>query len=618
MGVLLNTNVKPVVKKFLDDRQKVSSLAQLRANTLVPDGFEAYCEETKKWYQYHSTNFEDSNTGKWRERPSGSGSSEESFNSRFHFCNVLPGMTASSVYAVRKTDGVIDRFINYVSPSNIYYNEPMPSGVLPYEQFPSGSKYDLYLYVDLENKAVNFVHHSKADDNDYLYDTKALLSVEELNALTNTDGIVPVYVESELPQEKHFYIAPKYYKTKGMYIVNTNQRRNIDSLPVAFFSSLDKLIINQGSQTVVIDNPPAVEESGDPSAIQEPMSLMSGNAVRSGSGQVAVDDPITPGGGLAEMLSNPAVLVRNEEATYGYDLYFIYVGYRGMSFLTKYNGKFVLTANDTFTIQSEDLNGNRYLTGETTDTLAIVMPEVLEQDLYEEYICLNDHLELIGKDVNKDFENIDNEIKKIWMSLDGINPDNLVQHFYVQYDLVSDDMESSNGYTRVNDHMVRGYLENTYDTGSGIYDFSKDFSDLWNERLILNISGPHCYSAGWQLEYIKKITVNNFQMYNEDTPATKTFYYMGSDVVFGGSDDGLSGWTVFWPVDSNNKSHDNEFYFYKNSGAIDSLEDCSIQADCITIEKIGNSIFSNFFKNIELEERLKTVEAYIASQQNNS
>ena len=55
-------------KMFLDSRQSVATLAELKAvpETEVPDGFRAYCAGEKQWYEFNSANTVDATTGKWR------------------------------------------------------------------------------------------------------------------------------------------------------------------------------------------------------------------------------------------------------------------------------------------------------------------------------------------------------------------------------------------------------------------------------------------------------------------------------------------------------------------------------------------------------------------------
>lgn len=66
MTIIDNFSLKG--KSFMDGRQSVATLAALKAipETDIPDGFRAYCAETKLWYEYNSANSVDATTGRWR------------------------------------------------------------------------------------------------------------------------------------------------------------------------------------------------------------------------------------------------------------------------------------------------------------------------------------------------------------------------------------------------------------------------------------------------------------------------------------------------------------------------------------------------------------------------
>ena len=68
MGTTLIDNFDYKGKRFLDGRQSVATLAALKAmpETQLPDGFRAYCQEDKQWYEYNSRNTPDATAGKWR------------------------------------------------------------------------------------------------------------------------------------------------------------------------------------------------------------------------------------------------------------------------------------------------------------------------------------------------------------------------------------------------------------------------------------------------------------------------------------------------------------------------------------------------------------------------
>lgn len=63
-------------KKPLDSRTQYATLADMKAVTdaNIPEGCEAYCVATDKYYKFLSSNTVDSTTGKWRERESGGSS----------------------------------------------------------------------------------------------------------------------------------------------------------------------------------------------------------------------------------------------------------------------------------------------------------------------------------------------------------------------------------------------------------------------------------------------------------------------------------------------------------------------------------------------------------------
>lgn len=66
MTIIDNFSLKG--KSFMDGRQSVATVAALKAvpETDVPDGFRAYCAETKRWYEYNSANTVHSLFGRWR------------------------------------------------------------------------------------------------------------------------------------------------------------------------------------------------------------------------------------------------------------------------------------------------------------------------------------------------------------------------------------------------------------------------------------------------------------------------------------------------------------------------------------------------------------------------
>ena len=68
MSIQLIDNFKYSGRRFLDGRQQVDSLALMRAVPVssVPDGFLAYCRETRLWYDFDSSRDDDPSTGRWR------------------------------------------------------------------------------------------------------------------------------------------------------------------------------------------------------------------------------------------------------------------------------------------------------------------------------------------------------------------------------------------------------------------------------------------------------------------------------------------------------------------------------------------------------------------------
>lgn len=77
MGINLTSNFSPKTPQFLDDRQSVKTLQEMKAfdTNLLPEGFECYVVAKDKKYKYLSTNISRLDTGKWREITSNSGSS---------------------------------------------------------------------------------------------------------------------------------------------------------------------------------------------------------------------------------------------------------------------------------------------------------------------------------------------------------------------------------------------------------------------------------------------------------------------------------------------------------------------------------------------------------------
>lgn len=67
-GVQLIDNFSYRGRKFLDGRQHCDSLESMRSidESSVPDGFMAYCAETKIWYSFDSSLPFDPVTGYWR------------------------------------------------------------------------------------------------------------------------------------------------------------------------------------------------------------------------------------------------------------------------------------------------------------------------------------------------------------------------------------------------------------------------------------------------------------------------------------------------------------------------------------------------------------------------
>lgn len=70
MAIRLGSNLSIVGKLFDFERQYFKTLKSLKAypEENVPDGYEAYCEESETWYVFSSKNILDNKTGRWRRR----------------------------------------------------------------------------------------------------------------------------------------------------------------------------------------------------------------------------------------------------------------------------------------------------------------------------------------------------------------------------------------------------------------------------------------------------------------------------------------------------------------------------------------------------------------------
>lgn len=73
MAIKIGSNLAYQGKLFDFERQYFATKALMKAfpETSVPDGYEAYCGEDNKWYEFNSHNAVDSNTGKWALRKVG-------------------------------------------------------------------------------------------------------------------------------------------------------------------------------------------------------------------------------------------------------------------------------------------------------------------------------------------------------------------------------------------------------------------------------------------------------------------------------------------------------------------------------------------------------------------
>lgn len=73
MAIKIGSNLAYQGKLFDFERQYFATKALMKAfpETSVPDGYEAYCGEDNKWYEFNSHNAEDPNTGKWTLRKVG-------------------------------------------------------------------------------------------------------------------------------------------------------------------------------------------------------------------------------------------------------------------------------------------------------------------------------------------------------------------------------------------------------------------------------------------------------------------------------------------------------------------------------------------------------------------
>lgn len=73
MAIKIGSNLAYQGKLFDFERQYFATKALMKAfpETSVPDGYEAYCGEDNKWYEFNSHNAKDPNTGKWTLRKVG-------------------------------------------------------------------------------------------------------------------------------------------------------------------------------------------------------------------------------------------------------------------------------------------------------------------------------------------------------------------------------------------------------------------------------------------------------------------------------------------------------------------------------------------------------------------
>ena len=73
MAIKIGSNLAYQGKLFDFERQYFATKALMKAfpETSVPDGYEAYCGEDNKWYEFNSHNAVDSSTGKWALRKVG-------------------------------------------------------------------------------------------------------------------------------------------------------------------------------------------------------------------------------------------------------------------------------------------------------------------------------------------------------------------------------------------------------------------------------------------------------------------------------------------------------------------------------------------------------------------
>lgn len=70
MAILIGTNLKYEGPYFLDDRNSIENIADLKTLNInsLPDGFEIYCKEANSWYSLNKKEEEDSLTGKFHKR----------------------------------------------------------------------------------------------------------------------------------------------------------------------------------------------------------------------------------------------------------------------------------------------------------------------------------------------------------------------------------------------------------------------------------------------------------------------------------------------------------------------------------------------------------------------
>ena len=189
--MIIGTNFKLSSRKFLDDRQYCKSYNELvenKNNILYPPGFEVYCEDKKKYYQYISDidgNFS------WQERVSAS-NGEGGSGASIDDTKISNTTTWSSAYITQE----IMELENLISNAEDYVDEieermTFIEGKFQWFEYFDGS------YESLKDKPVIPTKVSELE-NDSLFIDETILGETVENINTSLDGKVDKEIDMSL------------------------------------------------------------------------------------------------------------------------------------------------------------------------------------------------------------------------------------------------------------------------------------------------------------------------------------------------------------------------------------------------------------------------------------